>query len=419
MKNPSDSFYKNYYKESERNKSMSNLENELIKNKINIRIINTQNNIDDIKNNNNNINLNLTSAETWRKKNQEENILKSLNLKKTDISSEEFFMRKSTVNYIKKALSPVRPINQINNLSNSLSQSISSFKKLPIKINNNINLLKSDLILVNNLIKKTSGILKYFKIQFENENIKKIYSNLNLKENKNYNEYDKDKDKDKDNNNDTVNYNKEHNSLYFNDNNNNINKNNNLTLTSKKTQKNFNKILIQKKCIELDNQINENFIENLGKINDNSKNIDQLMNQYKCLTKDDLINKMAIENNTYYFLINKIDDLFFINNLKISNENNEFISSYFESYSKIQNIKSFIEYKENILNKDKDKININFNKNRNINNNNNTNKINKRKRSSNKSMTSLCCNHECKSQKEKEFEYNFQQEEKLIKKSNK
>ena len=75
----------------------------------------------------------------WRKKTNEDEILDIYNVKKTDVSSEEFFMRKSQVNYIKKVLSPVRAMNlkssNLNNINNSMMSN--SSKKLPLKINSN------------------------------------------------------------------------------------------------------------------------------------------------------------------------------------------------------------------------------------------------------------------------------------------
>jgi hypothetical protein len=123
----------------------------------------------------------------------------------------------------------------------------------------------------------------------------------------------------------------------------------NNTIVSKLNLKN---ILIQKRCLEIDNDIKENFSEIIAKINENSKNTELLMNNYKCLVKEELIFKMALENNLNQFLIKKIDDLFFLMNLKNLNENNEFINVYSETHSKIQNINHFIELmKKIILNK--------------------------------------------------------------------
>ena len=102
-------------------------------------------------------------------------------------------------------------------------------------------------------------------------------------------------------------------------------------------------ILIQKKCLEIENENRENFGEIIEKLTENSKNIDLLMNHYKCLVKEELIFKMALENYLNQLLLKKIDDLFFLTNLKNLNENHEFSNSYTESHSKILNIKNFLE----------------------------------------------------------------------------
>jgi len=238
-------------------------------------------------------------------------------IKKTDVSSEEFFMRRSQMNYIRKNLSPVKAVtlnnnaNFINNnmLNNSMKRIFSS------KINNNANLIKSDLILLCNLIQKNSNIINYFKHQYQNE----VDSNSNRT--------------------------------------NKINKNLNVSNNSIISKSSLQNILIQKRCLEIENDNKENFSEIIEKLNDNSKNIDLLMNQYKCLVKEELIFKMALENFLNQFLIKKIDDLFFLNNLKNSNENNEFSNIYSETHSKVHNLKYFLElFNKVILNKTNEKI---------------------------------------------------------------
>jgi len=240
-------------------------------------------------------------------------------IKKTDISSEEFFMRRSQMNYIRKNLSPVKGVlsnnaNLINNniLNNSMKRIFSA------KVNNFANLIKSDLILICNLIQKNSNIINFYKHQFQSE-VDSTKSNNKL------------------------------NKTNF------LNTSNN-SIASKLSLQN---ILIQKRCLEIDNETKENFSEIIEKLTDNSKNTDLLMNHYKCLVKEELIHKMALENYLNQFLIKKIDDLFFLTNLKNLNENNEFCNIYTESHSKIQNINNFLELlKKLILNKINDKSTI-------------------------------------------------------------
>jgi len=287
--------------------SNQNILNEIKNSDYNIRIIETPNPIINFQNE--------IGYKTCYKQNKEEEEDK-LNLgenKKSDISSEEFFMRKSQVNYIKKNLSPVRANtlrindNFVNNNSNN-----SSIKRIFSARNNNYaNLIKSDLILIWNIIQHNANIINFYKHQFQNEI--EISSKNKVKLNKS----------------DLITCNN--------------------TIVSKLNLKN---ILIQKRCLEIDNEIKENFSEIIDKINENSKNTELLMNNYKCLVKEELIFKMALENNLNQFLIKKIDDLFFLMNLKNLNENNEFINDYSETHSKIKNISHYIELmKKLILNK--------------------------------------------------------------------
>ncbi len=228
-------------------------------------------------------------------------------IRKNDITSEEFFMKRSQMNYIKKNLSPVKGISIKNpNLINNNNLNTSMNRIFSAKTNNYGNLIKSDIILLCNLIQKNSYIINYFKHQYQNE----IDSSKgNIKMNKNFN----------------------------------ISNN---SILSKLSLQN---ILIQKRCLEIENDYKENFSEIINKLNDNSKNIDYLMNNYKCLGKEELVFKIASENFLNQLLIKKVDDLFFLNNLKNLNENYQFCNNYSETHSKIQNIKNFLELFETVI----------------------------------------------------------------------
>ena len=75
----------------------------------------------------------------------------------------------------------------------------------------------------------------------------------------------------------------------------------------------------------------------------NSLNINYLYNEYKCNDKETLISDMAYENFTLKLLLDKLDDLFFLINLKIFDSQNKFSKNYKNNLSKIVNIKYFCE----------------------------------------------------------------------------
>ncbi len=238
--------------------------------------------------------------------------------KKIDISSEEFFMRRSQMNYIKKNLSPVKTISLSNNanmLNNNLNNS--SIKRIfSAKMNNYANLIKSDLIMIWNLIQNNSNIINFYKHQYQNDIENSNKNNLRLTKMS-------------------------------------LNTSNNSTVSKLSLQN----ILIQKRCLEIENENKENFSEIIDKVNENSKNVELLMNNYKCLVKEELIFKMSLENHLNQLVIKKIDDLFFLMNLKNLNENHEFSNVYSDSHSKMQNIKNFIELlKKLILNRLDEKV---------------------------------------------------------------
>lgn len=258
---------------------------------------------------------NETGSKTFYKQNNkdEEDKFEIGEVRRTDISSEEFFMRRSQINYIKKNLSPVKAITLTNN-ANYINSNINngSLKRIfSARINNYANLIKSDLILIWNIIQKNSNIINFYKHLFQNDIDNSCKNNRIM----NRSELNTSKG----------------------------------SIVGKMSLKN---IMIQRRCLEIESENRENFSEILEKINDNSKNIDLLMNNYKCLVKDELIYKMALENHLNQLLIKKIDDLFFIMNIKNLNENNEFTIAYSDTHSKMQNINQYIELmKKLILNK--------------------------------------------------------------------
>lgn len=323
--------------------------------------------------------------------NEEEEAKFDVNSNKPDVSSQEFFMRRSQMNYIKKNLSPVKAITLKNNLksnnsNNSYGQNLngnylsgSTSRVFSSKMNNHTNILKSDLILVMNLIQKNSNILNYYKMLLESE--------LEIEKQKNQVEKDQ------------------------------LIKSN-ATFNQKSHLQN---IFIQKKCLEIENELKENFSDFIEKINENCKNMDFLMNYYKCLVKDELIFKIAMENFLNQYLIKKVDDLIFLINLTNFNENNIFINSYTETHSKTEGIKSLIEnIKKFVKEKQKEhreKPNINFanNVDKTYNNSINLEKVcnSKPKLASSKSLA-CCCKCDCHNCSDKETNQKIQCENKGI-----
>jgi hypothetical protein len=368
------------------------IEHELAKNNLNIRIVESP---AMSKNKNEILSQTTSNINTWKKKTAEEEILDNLNInfKKSEITSQEFFKRKSQVYYIKKVLSPVRAIDlKSNYLNTSINTNNSSNRKLPLnKININANILKSDLILINNMIKKEASIINYFKCQFQNQNQNQNLNQI-LNERNSLSDF-KDFKSIMNNTNNSFNFDKP----------------------------NLQNILIQKRCFEIENFIKEKFSDFFEKLNENSKNMDYLMNHYKCITKDELIQKMALENFLFLFLFKQIDDLFFLNNLEdSSNENSEFISSYSESYSKIQNLKCFIDIKKKLLKKNTfySDSNSNCNSSYNFTNGNNSKYSKENDKFNKEKFSNFCCNHDCKLNKDNldDF-YELENEERFMKRS--
>ena len=75
----------------------------------------------------------------------------------------------------------------------------------------------------------------------------------------------------------------------------------------------------------------------------NSLNISYLFKEYKCNDKDTLISDMAYENLTLKLLLDKLDDLFFLINLKALDSKMKFSKNYKNNLSQIVNVKYLCE----------------------------------------------------------------------------
>ena len=75
----------------------------------------------------------------------------------------------------------------------------------------------------------------------------------------------------------------------------------------------------------------------------NSLNINYLFKEYKCNDKEALISDMAYENFTLKLLLDKLDDLFFLINIKIFDSQMKFSKNYKHNLSQIVNVKYLCE----------------------------------------------------------------------------
>jgi hypothetical protein len=71
----------------------------------------------------------------------------------------------------------------------------------------------------------------------------------------------------------------------------------------------------------------------------NSLNINKLMKDFDCEDKDVLISEIAFENYTLKLLLEKLDDLFFLINIKNFDSKFKFTKKYKTNLSQIVNIK--------------------------------------------------------------------------------
>ena len=80
----------------------------------------------------------------------------------------------------------------------------------------------------------------------------------------------------------------------------------------------------------------------------NSLNINYLFKEYKCNDKDTLISDMAYENFTLKLLLDKLDDLFFLINIKLFDSQMKFSKNYKNNLSQILNVKYLCEIYTNM-----------------------------------------------------------------------
>ena len=71
----------------------------------------------------------------------------------------------------------------------------------------------------------------------------------------------------------------------------------------------------------------------------NSLNINFLLKEYKCNDKETLLSDIAYENLTLKLILEKLDDLFFLINLRLLDFESKFSKNYKKSLSQIMNIK--------------------------------------------------------------------------------
>ena len=80
----------------------------------------------------------------------------------------------------------------------------------------------------------------------------------------------------------------------------------------------------------------------------NSLNTNYLFKEYKCNDKDTLISDMAYENFTLKLLLDKLDDLFFLINIKLFDSQMKFSKNYKNNLSQILNVKYLCEIYTNM-----------------------------------------------------------------------
>jgi hypothetical protein len=161
-----------------------------------------------------------------------------------------------------------------NNMNMLKSNNLSPIKKT--EYSSVVNILKTDIIQFDNMLKKFSDILMYHRIDLKNNDL----SNVNIS--------------------------------------------------------------FQKKCKDLQICVN-NKNETFNKIMDNAKNLDFLFKHFRCINKDDLIYKIALEYFLDEAIIERVNDVAFLLNLRHFNEGNYFALNYKETLSKLENLKILIE----------------------------------------------------------------------------
>ena len=92
----------------------------------------------------------------------------------------------------------------------------------------------------------------------------------------------------------------------------------------------------------------------------NSLNINYLLKEYKCNDKETLLSDIAYENLTLKLIFEKLDDLFFLINLRLLDFESKFSKSYKKSSSQIMNIKYFCKEISNNDNLKLDSSNLKY-----------------------------------------------------------
>ena len=104
-----------------------------------------------------------------------------------------------------------------------------------------------------------------------------------------------------------------------------------------------NKSLYEKDFDKRINTIKENIEkdtkESMATNRMNSLNINYLLKEYKCNDKETLLSDIAYENLTLKLILEKLDDLFFLINLRLLDFESKFSKNYKKSLSQIMNIK--------------------------------------------------------------------------------
>jgi len=92
----------------------------------------------------------------------------------------------------------------------------------------------------------------------------------------------------------------------------------------------------------------------------NSLNINYLLKEYKCNDKETLLSDIAYENLTLKLIFEKLDDLFFLINLRLLDFESKFSKNYKKSSSQIMNIKYFCKEISNNDNLKLDSSNLKY-----------------------------------------------------------
>jgi len=92
----------------------------------------------------------------------------------------------------------------------------------------------------------------------------------------------------------------------------------------------------------------------------NSLNINYLLKEYKCNDKETLLSDIAYENLTLKLIFEKLDDLFFLINLRLLDFESKFSKNYKKSSSQIMNIKYFCKEISNNDNLKLDSTNLKY-----------------------------------------------------------